>query len=238
MSGSRRHRGMGARLPSIFLAAVVIVGVGIAAFLEQAAGPVFQPYFGPIDPAVAVALVLGSGAVALVVLRSHGWFAVHRGGRSGLLPVTAAAAALSVPVIVVDLRGGFGPDINVGWPSSLLFYPLIGLVAESVFHVIPLGALSGLLRGLGREKTIPSPPIAGMGAVCLIEPALQMVWGSDTSPAWANAYVGIHVLVINALGIYFFRRYDFVSMYWFRLTYYLLWHITWGSLRLSIIFGA
>jgi hypothetical protein len=232
------ERVIGGHVPPFVLLAVVILGVGVAAFLEQVAGPVFRPYFGPIEPVVGVALVLGSGAVALVSLRTHGWFAVHREGRPGLLPVTAAAAALSVPVIVVDLLGGFGRDINVGWPSSLLFYPLIGLVAESVFHVIPLGALAGLLRGLGRERAIRSPSIVAMGSVCLLEPALQMVWGSDTSPAWANAYVGIHVLIINALGVYFFRRYDFVSMYWFRLTYYLLWHVTWGSLRLSIVFGA
>lgn len=236
MSDSKPERGIGAPPSPVLLSAVILLGVVCAAFLQKVAGPVFRPYFGPIDPVVAVVVALGTGAAALSALWRYGWFAVHRRGPSGLPPATAAAVALAVPVVVVDLLGGFGPDINVGWPSSVLFYPLMALVAESVFHVIPLGALSVLMQGTGRDPAVASPPAVAMGAVCLLEPALQVVWGSEVSPLWANVYVGVHVLIINVLGIYFFRRYDVVSMLWFRLVYYLLWHVTWGALRLEIVF--
>lgn len=33
-----------------------------------------------------------------------------------------------------------------------------------------------------------------------------------------------------------FKRYDFVTMYTFRLVYYLLWHIVWGVIRLRLLF--
>jgi hypothetical protein len=33
-----------------------------------------------------------------------------------------------------------------------------------------------------------------------------------------------------------FRRYDFVTMYSFRLFYYAYWHIAWGVIRLRVFF--
>jgi hypothetical protein len=48
--------------------------------------------------------------------------------------------------------------------------------------------------------------------------------------------VGVHVLVFNLLSLWFFRRYDFLSVYVFRVSYYGFWHILWGQLRLELLF--
>lgn len=215
---------------------VVLACAGVVAILDLTDGSVFEPYFGSLNPTLVTGVALALGALCLRSLRRRGWFSVWRGETSGFAVIAATAAVLAVPVIVVDVLGGFGPDINVAWPRSLLFYPVIALVAECVFHVIPLGAISASLARTG-EAIRERARWGAMGAVCLIEPALQMVWGTAQSPVWANAYVGMHVLVFNVLSVNFFRRYDFVSMYVFRLIYYLLWHVAWGGLRLDILFG-
>jgi hypothetical protein len=38
------------------------------------------------------------------------------------------------------------------------------------------------------------------------------------------------------LQLYVFRRFDFASMYAFRLVYYAYWHILWGVIRLKVLF--
>jgi hypothetical protein len=48
--------------------------------------------------------------------------------------------------------------------------------------------------------------------------------------------VGVHIYVFNALQLYVFKRYDFLSMYAFRLVYYLHWHVVWGYMRLQLLF--
>jgi hypothetical protein len=53
---------------------------------------------------------------------------------------------------------------------------------------------------------------------------------------WVAAYTWIHVFVIAFLQLYVFRRFDFVSMYSFRLFYYAYWHILWGVIRLEVLF--
>jgi hypothetical protein len=52
----------------------------------------------------------------------------------------------------------------------------------------------------------------------------------------ASTYVGVFVFVFTLVELDIFRRYDFVAMYVFRLTYYLWWHIIWGTLRLQWLF--
>ena len=48
-------------------------------------------------------------------------------------------------------------------------------------------------------------------------------------------YVSLHIFLINLIQLWLFKRYDFVSMYTFRLVYYLIWHIGWGWVRLEVL---
>jgi hypothetical protein len=49
-------------------------------------------------------------------------------------------------------------------------------------------------------------------------------------------YDGLHVLAINICQLHLFKRYDFVSMFAFRLAYYAVWHVVWGHVRLGVLF--
>ena len=75
-----------------------------------------------------------------------------------------------------------------------------------------------------------------LSVVVGIEPIYQNVIGSAGMPLWANGYIFLHIFLINLAELAIFRRYDFVSMYSFRLLYYLLWHIIWGYSRLRMLF--
>jgi hypothetical protein len=48
--------------------------------------------------------------------------------------------------------------------------------------------------------------------------------------------MAFHILAINLAGLFLFRRFGFLPMYALRLFYYLIWHILWGYLRLSVLF--
>jgi hypothetical protein len=69
-------------------------------------------------------------------------------------------------------------------------------------------------------------PREAVGAVALLEPVFQLQFGfAETVPLWAAVYVGLNIFVINLAQLLLFRRYDFVTMYAFRLVYYLQWHV-------------
>jgi len=186
----------------------------------------------------ATALVALVGVVALHRLRTRGWLETRaeEAGRGGLPVAGALATLLTVPVIIVDVLGGFPRDINVALPEALLFYPSIAFVAEIVFHVVPLAALLGALApaldGLGRERTLWTCILLASAA----EPIFQVLMARGDSPGWAVTYLGLHLSAFGLVALYLFKKYDFMTMYAFRATYYVTWHILWGFARLQLLF--
>jgi hypothetical protein len=70
-----------------------------------------------------------------------------------------------------------------------------------------------------------------------LEPVFQTTLGfSRAYPSWVTGFVALHIFLLNLCQLAIFKRYDFVSMYSFRLMYYLLWHIVWGVIRLKLLF--
>ena len=122
------------------------------------------------------------------------------------------------------------------FPDSLFFYPIFGFVVEVLFHMLPLALLLFILTSmfnLGFEKVI-WPCIL---VVALLEPIFQTVLGfSRPYPTWVMVCVFANILLINLFQLSIFKRYDFVSMYFFRLVYYAIWHIVWGQVRLNLLF--
>ena len=55
-------------------------------------------------------------------------------------------------------------------------------------------------------------------------------------PAWAVILSGFNIFAISVTQLAIFRSAGFIHMYGFRLAYYVLWHLVWGSLRLQILF--
>ena len=73
--------------------------------------------------------------------------------------------------------------------------------------------------------------------VAAIEPTFQTILGSSTPyPTWLVVYVWVHIFAINLSQLLMLKRYDFCSMFFFRLVYYAIWHIGWGVARLNLLF--
>jgi len=73
--------------------------------------------------------------------------------------------------------------------------------------------------------------------VSLLEPTFQTIMGSSNqSPLWAVAIVWLNLFLFNVSQLLIFKWYDFISMYSFRLVFYIIWHIVWGYIRLKLLF--
>jgi len=199
---------------------------------------IYKPFFGDINPVVAVAIISLLGLFLLAILLSRGWFAIFRlHNVQGLAVACGLAALFSLVIVLADIKIVFPADTNRPYPQALLFYPSIGFVVEILFHVLPLTLLlvgiTSFFDNLNFERII-WPTIL---FVALLEPIFQTWAGfSKPYPAWVTGFVALHIFLINFCQLVIFRRYDFVSMYSFRLMYYLLWHIVWGVIRLRLLF--
>jgi hypothetical protein len=227
------------RLQYRVLAVLSLVAAGATGILSLYQDTFFQPYFGSIEPLLAILLVAVLGVVSLGFLHSRGWFKIftRRKYLRGVILSATLATLFAIAVILVDLSIRFPRNLNVPPPQSLLFYPAMAYVAEISFHALPLSLLLILLGPLLKKLNLNSLVWLCVFLASLLEPIFQLGWGfSKKLSSWAEVYVGLHVFVFNLLQMYVFRRYDFVSMYAFRLVYYIHWHIIWGYMRLQLLF--
>lgn len=199
---------------------------------------IFQSYFGGLNPLVVVALTAVLGVVLLSFLQSRGWFEIYgKENLRGLLVSAGLAALLALVMILVDLKAVLPEDINKLFPESLLFYPSIGYVVEVAFHVLPLSVLLIVLTSLSKSLSYERIILPCILLVSLPEPIYQTMAGfTRPVPALATGYIGLHIYLINLLQLLIFKRYDFISMYSFRLVYYMIWHVIWGYVRLRLLF--
>ena len=136
-------------------------------------------------------------------------------------------------------------DMNVPFPESLLFYPIIGFMAEIVFHVLPLSLLLLVLRVIFRNLRLGTSVSISMLTVALLEPTFQallnvidapLIGSSHQYTTWAVGYDWLHIFLFNVFQLRIFKRYDFMSMYSLRFVYYLVWHVVWGHFRVGVLF--
>ena len=218
----------------VALLAGAVAAVALATTLD---GEAYRFLLGEGPPLPVAVVVAALGAAALRVL--PGPPRVEEGVGVGVpnpLPIgwiTAVGALLTLPAIGMDLLGAFPRDLNAPLPGSLLVYPSIAVLAELVFHVIPLAVAEAAARATGAGTGIRR---GGLVLACLLEPAMQVLWGLGRSPGWANVLVGVHLVLFNALGLFVLRRRGFPAVVLYRLAYYLIWHIAWGRLRLDLLF--
>lgn len=219
-----------------FYAVLCLIALAFTAIAIPSAGLYFNRFFGPVHPLLAVAAASVLGAAALWVLTRFG-FAIIKGRPTlrGIGLSAVLATVLAVAIMVADFFIRYPRDLNVPLPQALLFYPAIGLVAEIVFHLLPLAVLVPVLNliagRIGQERVVWLSIL--LVAVC--EPTFQVALGGGHS-VWGNVYTWMHVFVIALLQLYVFRRFDFAAMYSFRLFYYAYWHILWGTFRLRVLF--
>lgn len=197
----------------------------------------FQRFFGKIHPLLVVLTLSFVGLVLFSLLISEGQFTIFRNGNHrGILLALGLAVPFALLMMLVDSKAPFPVNINVPFPDSLFFYPVMGYVVELLFHLLPfclvyyiLGTVFG---GAGSARTI----WAAILVAAVLEPLFQVAVSFDHSPTWVSVYLGLHLLAFNIVQLALFRRYDFLTMYSFRLSYYVLWHILWGYLRLTLLF--
>ncbi len=162
-----------------------------------------------------------------------------------LPPLVAVAVALAAVAIAFDLVIPFDEDINVAWPESVLFYPAVALLAEVVLHLLPLAILVTVLDRMADHRADhrsdrPGPDnrtaLAVIVAVAAVEAALQTASALDGPDRRSALFVAPHLLVIGVVELSAFRRWGFAALATFRLSYYLVWHVLWGPVRLELLF--
>ena len=227
------------RLQYLVFMVLSLVVLGFTVILYFSSSQPFQRFIGSINPLIGFLVVIVLGFISLSLLLSQNWFAIYEAENlKKLLPPSLLAALLGIIMILVDTKIIFPADMNILFPESLLFYPAIGFLVEILFHVLPLTVLifvlNSIFKNLGSENII----WIGILVVSFLEPIYHVtdMVRSNQYPLWAVIYVGLHVLLINFFQLLIFKRYDFVSMYAFRLVYYLFWHIVWGVVRLRVLF--
>jgi hypothetical protein len=137
--------------------------------------------------------------------------------------------------ILVDLKSAFPQDMNVPLPLALLFYPIIAFFVEMIFHVLPLALLLPALTSIFKPAIYVRVLWFCIIMVALLEPTYQALNMTD-SPTWAVIIVWLNLFAFNLAQLWVFNKFDFLSMYAFRLFYYLIWHILWGHFRLDVLF--
>jgi hypothetical protein len=214
---------------------VAWIFVGILYFRDSL---YFQFFLGKVNPLGAIISISLLGFVLLSVLLSRGWLAIYeRENLRGILIALGLGALFGLVMVLVDLRVVFPDDLNKSYPESLLFYPAMGYVVEILFHVLPVTLLLVAMTSLSREMSFEKVILPCIFLISLLEPVYQTKIGfSRQYPVWVTGYVALHIYLINLCQLLVFRRYDFVSMFSLRLSYYIIWHILWGYLRLKILF--
>ncbi len=213
--------------------AAALIGAGVLRNVESAE---FERFIGGISPIVAVSVSGVVGAAALAILDTSGWVGSDP-KRRGLVRSTGLAIALGAAIILADWSLGFGEAINVAWPASMLFYPVMAFIAEVAFHLAPLALIVTATRRWGRPKSMSTAVVIPIVAVALLEAVYQILGSaSEGISRWLLAYLGVHMCVFAIAGLTSLRRYGFGAMMWLRLVYYAIWHLAWGVLRLDLLF--
>lgn len=214
-----------------------LAALGLTAILLQTSSGYFQPYFGRTNPLLVIVLAGGGGAISLRFLGSRAGFEIFRGRATlrGIAVSARIATLFAIAIIVADFFIRYPADINVPVPEALLFYPAVGFVAEIAFHVLPLALLLLAFAPLGKRTGADRLVWLCILITAGFEPTFQVALPGNTF-SWGAAYTWIHVCTFALCQLYVFRRYDFVSMYAFRLCYYAYWHVIWGVIRLEVLF--
>ena len=213
----------------------IVVLTGILYFTDNL---LFQRFIGGINPLIAAFFIVLLGVISLSFLLSKGWFTIYKKENlKGLFRRSILAVLFAlITILVIDLNVPFPADMNILFPESLLFYPAIGFFVEILFHVLPLSiiliSLTSIFKNISHEKIIWFCILI----VSLLEPVYQTIPMFSSSPLWAAVIVLLNLFLFNLSQLFIFKRYDFISMYSFRLAYYLIWHIVWGYMRLKLLF--
>ncbi len=227
------------KLQVLIFIALSLAVLGITGILYITNHLLFQRFLGRINPLLAFLIVIILGFILLSFLLSQNWFTIYeKENTKGLLAAAGLASLFGVIIVLVDTKIIFPEDTNILFPESLLFYPAIGFLVEILFHVLPVTVLLVILNSIFVRANFEHIVWISILIISILEPIYHMtdMAAANRFPLWGIIYVGIHVFLINFCQLLIFKKFDFVSMYSFRLVYYMFWHIGWGYLRLRLLF--
>ena len=218
----------------LILGATILILTVVA---RSADNSVFQRFFGGFNPILIVSIVVLLGLLLCAFfLYTSNFEIVRQAIRIGPLSALALAIPFAALMILVDRYSPFPKDINIAFPNSLAFYPVMAFVVEIIFHLLPLALLFFLIRRIGAPANPERVIWILFLIVALIEPIFQVILGREHNAPLIVAFLGLFLLVFNYVQLLLFRRYDFISMYLFRISYYVIWHIVWGHFRIRALF--
>lgn len=196
----------------------------------------FKQFLDPINPLVAIITSVIAGFLILNDLSEKKRFYIFRGiNIVNILLYTLLIIIFALLAILVDLLYPFPKNINIPFPQSLMFYPAIAFFVEVLLHLVPLALLLRLLPRLLESLKSNRVLWVAISITALIEPTYQMMnmWAD---PLEKIVVVWISLLLFNVIQLLIFKKFDFISMYGFRLGYYAIWHVVWGYYRLELLF--
>jgi len=220
----------------LILLAISFSLLALTSILTKRDAQVFSKLLGNIHPVLAILIIVILGFAAFSLIMNTTNLVIFKHGRRGLLIFSVIAAFFLAAAIIlfVDIRGGYSKDINVLFPDGLFYYPVMGYIADILFHIVPFSILILLARFIFGVDLTHSIPIWMLVIISLLEPLFQAL--IIRSASWVQIYQFIHIFIINMIQLLLFRKQDFSAMYIFRMFYYLFWHIVWGFFRLDILF--
>ena len=210
------------------LGILVLLVLGGVVLLSYPNGSLFQPFLGGIHPFVAIGL--------LSFLLSKRWFTIYREhALKSMLPYVVFTLLFTTVAILIDINVMYPEDMNIPFPESLLFYPVIAFLVEIIFHVLPLTLLFISATFVFSKPNFRKLVLSCILLVALFEPTYQIIF-TNALPIWATVVVYLNLFLFNITQLFVFKKYGFMCMYTLRILYYSIWHVIWGVLRLELLF--
>lgn len=216
-----------------YLSLMVFVFTTVIYFYKPS---VFHRFIGNINPLIVLSASIFLGYMLFLFLTSKTPFAIYKNKTPiTYLIITCISLLFGLEIIAADLWIiKYPADINILFPQSILFYPAIGFIVEILFHLLPVSAIIFLLTTLTKLSMSKIVWIS-IVIVAIIEPVYQIQFASQ-STLITVIYTSVHIFLFSLTQLIIFKRFDFVSMYFFRLVFYAIWHIIWGYFRIYLLF--
>jgi hypothetical protein len=123
------HIPSGRRAGAVWYAALSLGVIGMTTLTRAVSPTIFRRFIGYADPTLVAVALSAWGALLLSVLIVRDGFSIAGPavGR-GVSRSVGLAALFGAVIILVDFVAVHPADMNVPFPQSVLFYPVIGFV--------------------------------------------------------------------------------------------------------------
>ena len=154
------------------------------------------------------------------------------------LPVVDGIVYGLITIFALDLLNP--SDVHIAFPASILFYTYGGIFLEILLRLFGLTLLTWILAALAGAVRLPHKDEIGFWianvAVSLYEPMPYIQEQLAKTPTRGIPGVWIHwgfepLFLANLLTGYIYRRFGFLSAVVLRLSFYAIWHVTYGGFR-------